>query len=239
MSRPLLDIKGLASGYGATAVLEDIALHVNVGEVVAVLGANGAGKSTLLRTVAGLIAPTRGSIVFDGESIGGTSSHAIVGKGLAMVPEGGRLFPFMTVQENLELGAFNRAARAQRRATLDQVIELFPIVGARRAQLAGSLSGGERQLCAIARALMSGPRMLMLDEPSAGLSPLMVERVFDLIRSIVLARQVTILLVEQHIEDALEIANRAYVIERGRVVKTGTGSALAQDADIQRVYMGL
>jgi branched-chain amino acid transport system ATP-binding protein len=235
----LLDIEGLASGYGATTVLEDIALHVNVGEVVAVLGANGAGKTTLLRTVAGLIAPARGNIVFDGEPIGGMSCHAIVGKGLAMVPEGGRLFPFMTVQENLELGAFNPAARAQRRATLDQVIGLFPIVGARRAQLAGSLSGGERQMCAIARALMSGPRMLMLDEPSAGLSPLMVERVFDLIRSIVSAGQVTILLVEQHIEDALEIAHRAYVIERGRVVKTGAGSALAKDPDIQRVYMGL
>jgi branched-chain amino acid transport system ATP-binding protein len=235
----ILDVKGLASGYGATTVLEDIALHVDVGEVVAVLGANGAGKTTLLRTIAGLIAPTRGSIVFDNQLIAGAPAHDIVGNGLSMVPEGGRLFPFMTVLENLELGAFNPASRAHRRATLDEVIGLFPIVGARRAQLAGSLSGGERQMCAIARALMNRPRLLMLDEPSAGLSPMMVEHVFGLVRSIVTARQVTILLVEQHIEDALEIANRAYVIERGRVVKTGAGSMLAQDPDIQRVYMGL
>jgi branched-chain amino acid transport system ATP-binding protein len=204
-----------------------------------VLGANGAGKTTLLRTIYGLIAPTSGRVIFEQADIGGTPAHRIVGRGLAMVPEGGRLFPFMTVKENLELGAFNPSSRAETRRNLEEVLELFPILAERGAQLAGSLSGGERQMCAIARALMSHPRLLALDEPSAGLSPVMVEKVFDFIRSVVASRQLTILLVEQHVEDALEIANRAYVIERGQLVKTGTGAALMQDPDIQRAYMGL
>ena len=235
----LLALEGIASGYGLTTVLQDLSLHIDKSEVVAVLGANGAGKTTLLRTISGLIAPIRGTITFDGTSIGSTPAHGIVGRGLALVPEGGRLFPFMSVLENLELGAFNPSSRGDLRKTLDEVIALFPILGERREQLAGSLSGGERQLCAIARALMSKPRLLMLDEPSAGLSPMMVERVFDLLRSVVASRQLTVLLVEQHVEDALEIANRAYVIERGRIVKTGTGEALMQDPDVQRAYLGL
>jgi branched-chain amino acid transport system ATP-binding protein len=220
-------------------VLRDVSLQVDQGEVVAVLGANGAGKTTLLRTIYGLIAPTSGRVMFEQTDIGGTPAHHIVGRGLAMVPEGGRLFPFMTVKENLELGAFNPSSRAETRRNLEEVLELFPILAERGAQLAGSLSGGERQMCAIARALMSHPRLLALDEPSAGLSPVMVEKVFDFIRSVVASRQLTILLVEQHVEDALEIANRAYVMERGQLVKTGTGAALMQDPDIQRAYMGL
>jgi branched-chain amino acid transport system ATP-binding protein len=156
-----------------------------------------------------------------------------------MVPEGGRLFTFMTVKENLELGAFNPSSRAETRRNLEEVLALFPILAERGSQLAGSLSGGERQMCAIGRALMSHPKLLALDEPSAGLSPVMVEKVFDFIRSVVASRHLTILLVEQHVEDALEIANRAYVIERGEIVKTGTGNALMKDADIQRAYMGL
>lgn len=235
----LLDVAELSSGYGLTPVLYDIRLHVDTGEVVAVVGANGVGKTTLLRTIAGIVSPSHGRIVFDGESIGGTPAHDIVGRGLAMVPEGGRLFPFMTVLENLELGAFNPSSRAATRTTLDEVMALFPILAERRAQLAGSLSGGERQMCAIARALMSRPRLLMLDEPSAGLSPVMVERVFELLRSVVASRNLTVLLVEQHVEDALEIAHRAYVIERGRIVKTGSGAELMRDPDVQRAYMGL
>jgi branched-chain amino acid transport system ATP-binding protein len=235
----LLWVERVSAGYGLAPVLRDVSLHVEKGEVVAVLGANGAGKTTLLRTIFGLIAPTSGRMVFEAAAIGGMAAHDIVGRGLAMVPEGGRLFPFMTVQENLELGAFNPASRPETRRNLDEVLTLFPILAERRLQLAGSLSGGERQMCAIARALMSHPRLLALDEPSAGLSPVMVERVFDFIRSVVASRHLTILLVEQHVEDALEIANRAYVIERGEIVKTGTGSGLMQDADIQRAYMGL
>jgi branched-chain amino acid transport system ATP-binding protein len=238
MSR-FLSVEQVSAGYGLAPVLRKVSLHVDKGEVVAVLGANGAGKTTLLRTIYGLIAPTRGRVVFEGTSIDGLAAHAIVGRGLAMVPEGGRLFPFMTVRENLELGAFNPASRPETKRNLDEVLSLFPILAERRAQLAGSLSGGERQMCAIARALMSHPRLLALDEPSAGLSPVMVEKVFEFIRSVVASRELTILLVEQHVEDALEIANRAYVIERGEIVKSGSGAALMQDPDIQRAYMGL
>jgi branched-chain amino acid transport system ATP-binding protein len=234
-----LVVEGVSSGYGLASVLHNVSLHVDKGEVVAVLGANGAGKTTLLRTIYGLIAPTTGRVIFEEKDIGGTPAHLVVSLGLAMVPEGGRLFPFMTVKENLELGAFNPASRAETQRNLDEVLTLFPILAQRGSQLAGSLSGGERQMCAIARALMSHPRLLELDEPSAGLSPVMVEKVFEFIRSVVASRHLTILLVEQHVEDALEIANRAYVIERGELVKTGTGSALAQDPDIQRAYMGL
>lgn len=238
MSR-LLEVLDMSAGYGLAPVLQDIGLHVDTGEVVAVIGANGVGKTTLLRTVAGIIQPSKGRIAFDGRPIGGTPAHDIVGQGLALVPEGGRLFPFMTVLENLELGAFNPASRAKTRTTLVEVMTLFPILAERKAQLAGSLSGGERQMCAIARALMSRPRLLMLDEPSAGLSPVMVERVFEILRSVVAWRNVTVLLVEQHVEDALEIAHRAYVIERGRIVKTGSGAELMNDPDVQRAYMGL
>lgn len=234
-----LKVENLSAGYGLANVLHDVSLHIEQGEVVAVLGANGAGKTTLLRAIHGLIAPAGGRIVFEDQVIGGTPAHEIVSRGLALVPEGGRLFPFMTVKENLELGAFNPSSRAGTRRNLDEVLALFPILAERGTQLAGSLSGGERQMCAIARALMSHPRLLALDEPSAGLSPMMVEKVFDFIRAVVASRNLTILLVEQHVEDALELANRAYVMERGQIVKTGTGSALMQDPDIQRAYMGL
>jgi len=238
MSR-LLSVDNVSAGYGLTAVLREVTMHVDSGEVVSVVGANGVGKSTLLRTITGLVHPTAGKVVFDGVELNGLPAHAIVGHGLAMVPEGGRLFPFMTVLENLELGAFNRATRADERRTLDEVMELFPILRERKGQLAGSLSGGERQMCAIARALMSRPRMLMLDEPSLGLSPVMLEKVFELIRTVVASRDLTVLLIEQNVADALEMASRAYVIEGGAVVKSGPGALLLHDPDIQRAYLGL
>jgi len=238
MSR-LLTVDRVSSGYGLTTVLRDVSLHVDTGEVVSVVGANGVGKSTLLRTITGLIHPTRGDVVFDGVTLTGMPAHTIVSHGLAMVPEGGRLFPFMTVLENLELGAFGPAARGDTARSLDDVMALFPILRERRAQLAGSLSGGERQMCAIARALMSRPRMLMLDEPSLGLSPKMLEKVFELIRTVVAARDLTVLLIEQNVGDALGMADRAYVIESGRIAKTGPGSTLLHDPDIQRAYLGL
>ena len=234
-----LAVERVSAGYGLAPVLRNVSLHVDKGEVVAVLGANGAGKTTLLRTISGLIAPSSGRVSFEGTEIGGTQAHRIVSHGLAMVPEGGRLFAFMTVKQNLELGAFNPSSRRDMQRSLDEVMALFPILAERRGQLAGSLSGGERQMCAIARALMSRPKLLALDEPSAGLSPMNVEKVFELIGSVVASRHVTVLLVEQHVEDALEIANRAYVIERGEIVKTGTGAGLMKDPDIQRAYMGL
>ncbi len=238
MSR-LLSVDNVSSGYGLTPVLRDVTMHVDAGEVVAVVGANGVGKSTLLRTITGLVHPSAGDITFDGARITAMAAHAIVGHGLATVPEGGRLFTFMTVLENLELGAFAPASRPEVGRSLDEVMALFPILSERRNQLAGSLSGGERQMCAIARALMSRPRMLMLDEPSLGLSPMMLEKVFDLVRAVVASRDLTVLLIEQNVGDALEMANRAYVIEGGRIVKTGPGGELLNDADIQRAYLGL
>jgi branched-chain amino acid transport system ATP-binding protein len=235
----LLQVESIASGYGDVPVLSDVSLEVGADEIVAVVGANGAGKTTLLSTIAGLLACTAGTIRLDGETIEMLPAHAVVTRRLVMVPEGGRLFPFMTVMENLELGAFHAGARPQLKASLDDVLAHFPILAERRQQLAGSLSGGERQMCAIARAMMSQPKLLMLDEPSLGLSPLMVERVFELILSLARQKGIAVLLVEQNVGDALGMASRGYVIERGRVVKSGTGAALLADTDVQRAYLGL
>ena len=235
----LLDVQGIGSGYGDVPVLSDVSLSVGADEIVSVVGANGAGKTTLLSTISGLLPCTAGTIRFDGEPIERLAAHDVVTRRLVMVPEGGRLFPFMTVLENLELGAFNTSARPNLKASLDDVLAHFPILAERRAQLAGSLSGGERQMCAIARAMMSQPKLLMLDEPSLGLSPLMVERVFDLVLSLVREKNIAVLLVEQNVGDALGMANRGYIIEHGRVIKSGTGDALLADQDVQRAYLGL
>jgi branched-chain amino acid transport system ATP-binding protein len=235
----LLDVQGVASGYGDVPVLSDISLTIGEEEIVSVVGANGAGKTTLLSTISGLIPATAGTIRFNGEQIERMPAHQVVPRRLIMVPEGGRLFPFMTVLENIQLGAFNATARPHLEASLEAVLTHFPILAERRDQLAGSLSGGERQMCAIARAMMSKPKLLMLDEPSLGLSPQMVERVFDLILALVRQQRIAILLVEQNVGDALDMAHRAYVMERGRIVKTGTGKALLADADVQRAYLGI
>jgi branched-chain amino acid transport system ATP-binding protein len=235
----LLDVEGIGSGYGDVPVLTDVSLSVGANEIVSVVGANGAGKTTLMSTIAGLLTCTAGTIRFDGEEIETLPAHQIVTRRLVLVPEGGRLFPFMTVLENLELGAFNGTARPALRSSLDDVLAHFPILAERRTQLAGSLSGGERQMCAIARAMMSQPKLLMLDEPSLGLSPLMVERVFELVLSLARQKGIAVLLVEQNVGDALGMADRGYVIERGRVVKSGTGQQLLADADVQRAYLGL
>jgi len=235
----LLEVEGIGSGYGDVPVLSDVSLSVGADEIVSVVGANGAGKTTLLSTISGLLPCTAGTIRFDGEPIERLAAHDVVTRRLVMVPEGGRLFPFMTVLENLELGAFNTSARPNLKASLDDVLAHFPILAERRAQLAGSLSGGERQMCAIARAMMSQPKLLMLDEPSLGLSPLMVERVFELILSLAREKNIAVLLVEQNVGDALGMANRGYIIEHGRVIKSGTGDALLADQDVQRAYLGL
>jgi len=235
----LLEVQGIGSGYGDVPVLSDVSLSVGADEIVSVVGANGAGKTTLLSTISGLLPCTAGTIRFDGEAIERLAAHDVVTRRLVMVPEGGRLFPFMTVLENLELGAFNASARPNLKASLDDVLAHFPILAERRAQLAGSLSGGERQMCAIARAMMSQPKLLMLDEPSLGLSPLMVERVFELILSLAREKNIAVLLVEQNVGDALGMANRGYIIEHGRVIKSGTGEALLADQDVQRAYLGL
>jgi branched-chain amino acid transport system ATP-binding protein len=193
----------------------------------------------LLSTISGLLPCTGGTITFDGGEITKLPAHRVVTRRLVMVPEGGRLFPFSTVRENLELGAYHRRARRSLRRNLDEVMQLFPVLAERRNQLAGRLSGGERQMCAIARAMMSEPKLLMLDEPSLGLAPIMVDKLFTLTQTLVKAKGLTVLLVEQNVADALSMSDRGYVMERGRIVKSGRGDDLLADMDVQRAYLGM
>ena len=235
---PMLAVADVWSGYGDATVLRGVSLEVAEHEIVAVVGANGAGKSTLLRTISGLITARQGTVRFAGEDITRRRADQIVDRGLIMVPEGGRLFPFMTVRENLELGAHNPTARPQMARGLDEVFEWFPVLAERRTQLAGSLSGGERSMCALARAVMSRPKLLMLDEPSLGLSPLMVKRVFGIVADLAARLSITIVLVEQNVNEALKMAGRAYVVEQGRIVKSGDGAMLLADPSVRRAYLG-
>lgn len=234
-----LAIRGLHAGYGQASVLEGVEVEVGAGEIVSIVGANGAGKSTLLNTIAGLIAPSAGTITFDGRDITRSQAHELPSIGLTLVPEGGRLFPFMTVEENLEMGGFSRRRSGDLARRIDEVAELFPILHERRDQLAGHLSGGERQMCAIARAVMSGPKLLMLDEPSVGLSPKMVAEVFRLVEQLARARGLTVVLVEQNVQEALAVSDRAYVLDHGRIVRSAKSSELGDDPAIRAAYMGL
>lgn len=239
MSAPMLAVEGVTAGYGDATVLFDASFEVREGEIVAIVGANGAGKTTLLSTVVGLVAARAGRITFRGRDITRRPAHLLPGDGLALVPEGGRLFPFMSVEENLFLGAYAPGVRARLAARLDEVMEIFPILRERRRQEAGKLSGGERQMCAIARALMSHPALLMLDEPSVGLSPLMVERVFGIVETLARQAGLTVVLVEQNVTEALEVADRAYVLDHGHIVRGGDAALLRHDREIQETYMGL
>ena len=235
----LLKVESVTSGYDGIAVLHNVSIEIAEGEIVAVVGANGAGKSTLLLTISGHLTAMRGRVSFDGQDITHKKPHSMVAHRFAMVFEGGRLFPFMSVQENLELGAYHAAARRNLRANLDEVMTLFPILAERKRQLAGRLSGGERQLCAIARAMMGEPKLLMLDEPSLGLAPILVEKVFELIESLARSKRMTILLVEQKVADALSMSKRAYILERGEIVKSGGARELLGDEDVRRAYLGV
>lgn len=238
MSR-LLDVQSIVAGYGEADVLTDVSLYADQAEVVSIVGANGAGKTTLISTLAGLVKPRSGEVFFKGERITYMPAHDRPEKMLAMVPEGGRLFPFMTVLENLRLGAFPQRARAGLEQRLEEIFDIFPILRERQVQFAGHLSGGERQMCAIARAMMSRPALLMLDEPSVGLSPVMTERVFETIRSLVERENLTVLLVEQNVGEALDISDRGYVIDHGNIVMTGLSAELKDNAQVQGAYMGL
>lgn len=235
----ILLVEDLFSGYGELPVLDGIRVEVGRGEIVSVVGANGAGKTTLLLTISGHLHARAGRVTFDGKDITNVPAHAAAERGLVMVPEGGRLFPFMTVLENLELGAYHSAARVRMRESLDEVMTLFPILAERRTQLAGRLSGGERQMCAVARAMMALPKLLMLDEPSLGLAPIMVDKVFDMVSALVKAKGLSVLLVEQNVGNALRMCERGYIIEHGGILKTGRGEDLLRDPDVQRSYMGL
>jgi branched-chain amino acid transport system ATP-binding protein len=233
----MLEVAGLAAGYGALPVLRGIDFTIAEGEIVAVLGSNGAGKSTLNNVLSGLMRPSAGRISFGGEDIAGARPAAIVARGLVQVPEGRRIFPNLSVRENLEIGAYRRG-RPRRAANLDRVVAIFPRLGERMAQLAGTLSGGEQQMLAIGRGLMAEPLLLILDEPSLGLSPLLVEEMFALIARI-RAEGLAVLLVEQNVMQSLAIADRAYVLEQGRFALSGTGAALIDDPRLRQAYLGL
>jgi branched-chain amino acid transport system ATP-binding protein len=233
----ILEVKDLVSGYGKMQVLREVSFEIKKGQLVSLLGPNGVGKSTILRTISGLIPAQKGSIVFRGKDITSYTSDKIVEEGLIHVPEGRKLFSDMNVRENLELGAYPARARKQLKMNLEWVFELFPILKEREKQLVGNMSGGQQQMVAIARGLMSRPELLILDEPSIGLSPLLTKQVFDIIKTIN-KQQVTVLLVEQNVEQALAISDMAYVVEHGRVALSGTGQELLQDELLREAYLG-
>ena len=232
----LLSVQDLSVSYGAIRAVRSISFEIKAGEIVTLIGANGAGKSTVLNTLSGLIKPDAGSIVFSGENIVGMKPHKIVEAGLALCPEGRRVFSRMSVAENLEMGGYTRSDE-ENAETRELVYEHFPRLHERRRQMAGTLSGGEQQMLAMGRALMSRPKLLMLDEPSMGLAPLLIEEIFSIIKTLG-AAGTTILLVEQNANMALQVANRAYVLEIGKVVKIGTGEALLHDDDVRKAYLG-
>ena len=234
---PLLVVDGLEVTYGETQILWGVSLTVGEGSITALVGSNGAGKTTTLRTIAGLAPPRRGTIAFAGRPITGLPARAVVGHGVSIVPEGGRIFPAMTVRENLRMGAYTPRARARARTTMDEVFTLFPILRERLDAAAGTLSGGERQMLALARGLMSHPRLLMLDEPSLGLAPAVVLRLYGVVRELN-RRGLTILLVEQNVQHAIELAERTYVLEAGRIALAG-GRELKDDEAVRRAYLGL
>jgi branched-chain amino acid transport system ATP-binding protein len=234
---PILELSNVHTYYGSIQALRGISLTVNQGEIVTLLGANGAGKSTTLRSINGLNRPRQGSIRFEGRDITSVPAHQIVKRGIAQSPEGRRLFPRMTVTENLEMGAFQRSDRSGIKDDMDHVFQLFPRLQERRTQKAGTLSGGEQQMCAIGRALMARPKLLLLDEPSLGLAPIFVERIFDIIKQIN-QEGTSILLVEQNALMALDAADRGYVLETGTIVLADNAEALKTNEQVRKTYLG-
>jgi branched-chain amino acid transport system ATP-binding protein len=234
---PLLEIEDIHSYYGHIHALQGISLTVEEGEVVTLIGSNGAGKTTTLRSIHGILPPRKGRIIFDGEEIQGTPAHELIGKGIAQSPEGRKIFRRMTVLENLEMGAYHRSDSSEVRQDMERVFDLFPRLKERMKQEAGTMSGGEQQMLAIGRALMSRPRLLLLDEPSMGLAPVLVERIFETVREIN-QQGTTILLVEQNANVALEIATRGYVLETGEIVISASAEELREDPTVREAYLG-
>jgi branched-chain amino acid transport system ATP-binding protein len=232
-----LQVKNLSAGYGKIPVLRDVSFHVDEGEVVAVIGPNGAGKTTLLKTISGLIKPSAGQIVFEGQGIQGMSPHDVAKAGISHIPEGRRLFDNMTVMENLLMGAYAKRDNLKQ-GVLDEVFAMFPILKEREKQKAKDLSGGQKQMLAVGRGLVSKPAILMLDEPSLGLAPILVDATYDKLRTLK-ERGLTVLLIEQNVNYALEFASRAYVLENGRIVMEGSSSELASSEHIKQHYLGL
>jgi branched-chain amino acid transport system ATP-binding protein len=234
----MLELREVQAGYGRIQALSEVTLSVGAGEIVTLIGANGAGKSTTLMTICGLVRAQAGDLRFEGESLKGLPPNAIVARGIVQVPEGRRIFPQMSVIENLELGAFLRRDRAGIRRDLDHVMELFPILAQRRHQPGGTLSGGEQQMLAISRALLARPKLLLLDEPSLGLAPLVIRQIFAIIRRIN-QEGTTVFLVEQNANQALKLAHRGYVLENGRVVLADTAERLLVNEEVKRAYLGI
>jgi branched-chain amino acid transport system ATP-binding protein len=237
MDELLLDVKDIHVFYGNIEAVKGMSFRVNRGEIVTLIGANGAGKTTTLRTVSGLLRPREGAIFYEGQRVDLLPAHEIVGLGVAQSPEGRRIFPRMSVRENLDMGAFIRRDAAGQREDLDRIMELFPILKERARQAAGTLSGGEQQMLAMGRALMARPKLLLLDEPSMGLAPIVVQRIFDTIGDIN-SQGVTILLVEQNAAQALSLAHRGYVIETGRIVLEDAASSLLENEQVRKAYLG-
>jgi branched-chain amino acid transport system ATP-binding protein len=237
-NKTMLDLNGVNAGYGSFQALFDISLEVKAGEAVAVIGPNGAGKTTLMRVISGMTAPFSGSLTMEGQSLGAVKPHEIVNLGIAHVPENRRLFPGMTVEDNLKLGAFAKKARGDSDKNLNFVYELFPRMKERRDQLAGTMSGGEQQMCAIGRAIMSGPKLLLMDEPSAGLAPVVVQQVFGLVKRI-REEGYTVLIVEQNVQQVLKVADRAYLLEAGQLIESGNSADLLASEGVRKAYMGL
>jgi branched-chain amino acid transport system ATP-binding protein len=234
----LLEVSGIDAFYGRVQALRGASLAVDSGEIVALIGSNGAGKTTTLRTISGLMHPARGTITFNGKDITRTEAAKIVGLGICQSPEGRRLFTRMSVLDNLKMGAYVRTNAAEIKADMERVFVLFPRLKERLNQITGTLSGGEQQMCAMGRALMAKPKLLMLDEPSLGLAPILVQTIFDIVREIN-AQGTPVLLVEQNAHQALEVAHRGYVLETGVIVQTGTGKELLESEAVQRAYLGM
>ncbi len=238
----MLKIKNINTYYGQVHVLKNVSLHLMAGEIVTLIGANGAGKTTLLNSLSGIISPRSGQIIFDGVPINDLAAHQIVKLGISQVPEGRQVFKPLSVEDNLELGAYlqykTRAGRTYAKETNEMIYALFPILRERRKQLAGTLSGGELQMLSIGRALMAKPKLLLLDEPSMGLAPIVAQEIFQVIKSLAKEKKTTILLVEQNARAALKLANRGYVLETGRLILEGTAADLLQNKEVQRAYLG-
>ena len=234
----MLMLENVDAGYGPTTILHDVSLNVQQGEIVTIVGANGAGKTTTLRTIVGQILPRAGKITFMGEDITKLPAHEVVDRGIILIPEGCQLVPDMTVRENLQMGTYRRAARATQDSRMEEVLDLFPRVRERLDQTASSLSGGEQQMVAIARGMMANPKILMFDEPSLGLAPIVVSQVFDVVRKVA-ATGTTVLIVEQNVFTTLKVANRGYVLENGHVVLSDTSEALLKNDHVRRAYLGI
>lgn len=239
MSEPILTIRNVESFYGPIMAIRGVSLDVHQGKIVSILGANGAGKTTLMKTVSGVMDPEKGKITFDGDEIQGSEPHKVVRKGIVHVPEGREVFPLLTVDENLSLGAYTLSDKGQIDHDRDLVFSYFPILKERRNQEAGTLSGGQQQMLAIGRGLMANPKIMLLDEPSLGLSPLLVQEIFGILKRLNDEQNMTMMLVEQNANAALELAHHGYVMEVGRIVMDGAAGVLMQSEDIQNFYLGV